>query len=56
MLFVSSDLLLILDIKKAHLTTVTEVLADHGDIYARSAVVFWSSKVGFGDTLLCVKT
>ena len=46
-LFISSDLLLILDMKKAHLTTVTDILDDHGDIYARSIVVFSSSKVGF---------
>ena len=32
--------------KKSHLTTVTEVLDDLGDIYPRFVVVFWSSKVG----------
>ena len=42
--------------KKVHLTTVTDIVADHRDIYARSVVVFLSSKVGFEYILVDVKT
>ena len=42
--------------KKAHLTTVTDIIADHGDIYARSVVVVSSSKVWFEYILVDVKT
>ena len=38
-----------------HLTTVTDILDDHRDIYPQFVVVFSSSKVGFGDSLLWVK-
>ena len=41
---------------KTYKTTVTEVLDDHGDIYARSVVVFWSSKVRFEYILIDAKT
>ena len=42
--------------KNTSLTTMTDILADLGDIYLRSIVVFWSSKVGFKYILVDVKT
>ena len=41
---------------KTYKTTVTDILDDHGVIYARSAVVVSSSKVGFEYILVDVIT
>ena len=41
---------------KTYKTTVTDILADHGDIYARSVVVISSSKVSFEYILIDAKT
>lgn len=41
---------------KQHLPTMTDILDDHGDICARFAVVFSSSKVGVEYILVGAKT